>query len=211
MKPPCRARTYPGNYLGRHTGYALTSVRHGEYTRKLQSQPAQWQVTAMQTREHTAVSTFDRVAADLAHAQFLRVGAALRARTERILKQWRSLSLKAMPHSAEMTRTQFEDAVAAILSAAADAFESADPQKLRGVVDEAPVHGIDRFAQECSLLDLFEEVRILRGVVIVELADEMQRPLSPGEAATFHAVFDIIVQQGAMALVHRQGEELQQL
>src|SRR5262249_4394677 len=121
----------------------------------------------MQTRDHTAVSTFDRVASDLAHAEFPRVGAALRARTDRILKRWRSLSLKAMPHFHELTRAQFENAVAAILSAAADAFESADPQSLRGVMDEAPVHGINRFAQECSLLDLFEEVRILRGVVIV--------------------------------------------
>jgi light-regulated signal transduction histidine kinase (bacteriophytochrome) len=38
-------------------------------------------------------------------------------------------------------------------------------------------------------------------VVIVEIAGEMGRPLAVKESATFHAIFDIIGQQGVMAMV----------
>jgi PAS domain-containing protein len=76
------------------------------------------------------------------------------------------------------------------------------------VVNEAPSHGIDRFVQKHSLLDLFEEVRILRSVIIIELATEMQRSLNIGEAATFHAIFDIIIQQSVMTYVEKQTDPL---
>jgi hypothetical protein len=162
-----------------------------------------------QHTKRTASSTFDRVAIDLTHAAFPEFATAIRTRIDRILKHWRKLSLTAMPHLDAMTLEEFEDTIADILSAAAHAIQSADSNQLRGVVEHAPGHGIDRFVQRYSLLDLFEEVRILRGVVIRELAEQMQRPLEVAEAATFHAIFDIIIQHGVMALVERQNEELQ--
>jgi len=165
----------------------------------------------MLTEDRTAVPTFDRVASDLAHLPFLTMASALRARIDRILKHWRRLSLKAMPHRDALDADQFEEAVAVILSDTADALESADPQELRGVIKSEPQHGIDRFVQKESLLDLFEEVRLLRGVIIVELAEEMGRPFYVAEAATFHAIFDIIIQQGVMALVQKQGDRLSEL
>jgi signal transduction histidine kinase/CheY-like chemotaxis protein len=164
----------------------------------------------MSTPERTADSTFNRVAADLTHQAYPELAAAIRARIARVLKCWRALSLKAMPHLEALTLEEFEDTIAVILSAAADAFHSANAQKLRGVMEQAPSHGVDRFVQQHSLLDLFEELRLLRGVVVVEIAEQMQRPLDVGEAATFHAVFDIVIQQGVMSLVGRQSEELRQ-
>lgn len=163
----------------------------------------------MPTTRRTAVSTFNRVAVDLAHEAFPQLATAILARSDRILKQWRHLSLKAMPHLDGLTLEEFEDTIAQILSAAADACQSADPQELRRVIDEAPSHGLDRFVQQHSQLDLFEEVRILRGVVIFEVAEEMRRSLTVAEAATFHAIFDIIIQQGVMTLVHKQNERLE--
>jgi signal transduction histidine kinase len=160
--------------------------------------------------ERTAVSTLDRVAHDLAHAAFPRMAVALRARIQPILDRWRVLGLEAMPHLDEMTQKEFEDSIGVILSAAADAFESADPGRLRGVIEQGPEHGFQRFAQKCNLLDLFEEVRILRGVVIVEVAEEMRRPLEVSESATFHAIFDIIGQQGVMAMVALHDAESHQ-
>lgn len=59
-------------------------------------------------------------------------------------------------------------------------------------------------------MDLFEEVRILRNVVIIEIAAEMQRALKVEEAATFHAIFDIFIQQGVIALVQMQHQLLGQ-
>ena len=171
---------------------------------------------SMMTSARTSASTFRRVATDLAHEPFPQLAAALCAQgpggtcIDRILKQWRKLSLEAMPHLDALTREEFENSISEILLTAADAFRSADPQRLRGVMETGPQHGIDRCVQTYSLLDLFEEVRILRGVVIVELAEQMQRPLEVDEAATFHAIFDIIIQQGVIALVQKHDELLDQ-
>ena len=164
----------------------------------------------MSTSVPTAASTFDRVAGDLAHAPFPALAAAIRACIDRVLKHWRELSLQSMPHLDALTLDEFEDSIGEILSSASDALQSADPQQLRGVVERSPRHGIDRFLQTYSLLELFEEVRILRGVVIEETSREMGRPLHPDEAATFHAIFDIIIQQGVIALTQKQNELLRQ-
>jgi signal transduction histidine kinase len=164
----------------------------------------------MTSSDRTADSTFDRVAIDLTHAPFPELAAAIRARIERIMKHWRDLSLKAMPHLDKLTVVEFEDTIAIILSAAADALQSENPRHLRGVIDTAGEHGVDRFVQKTSVLDLFEEVRILRNVVIIEIGDEMHRALEVEEAASFHAIFDIIIQQGVMALVKKQHQFLEQ-
>ena len=147
----------------------------------------------------TADSTFERVALDLTHRAFPELAAALRQRCDRILKQWRALSLKAMPHMDRMTLEEFENSIAKILSAVADALQTDDPQQLRGVLEGAPAHGLERFILKVDLLDYFEEGRILRGVIIVELTDALRRQVETSEAATFHALFDIMIQQGAMA------------
>jgi PAS domain S-box-containing protein len=165
----------------------------------------------MPTPDRTAASTFDRVSKDLAHAAFPEMAAAIRASTDAVLKRWRGLSLTAMPHLDELTLAEFEDTIGEILAAASEALASADPRHLRRVVEESPSHGVDRFVQKYSLLDLFEEVRILRGVVIVEVALSMGRPLEAAEAATFHAVFDIIIQQGVMTLVEMRNTQEQKL
>ncbi|MCC6909074.1 MAG: PAS domain S-box protein [Phycisphaerales bacterium] len=162
----------------------------------------------MPTPERTAASTFNRVAIDLAHDPFPELAGAIRGRIDPILKHWREVSLTAMPHLDALTLKEFENSIGAILSAAADAFASAEPRKLLGVMQVSPWHGVARFVQEYGLLDLFEEVRILRGVVILELAQEMKRPLNVDESATFHAIFDIIIQQGVMALVQRHDEQM---
>jgi len=162
----------------------------------------------MTTSDRTAVSTFDRVAIDLIHEPFPQLAAAILARIDRILQHWRHLSLKAMPHLDALTLEEFEDTIEEILSAVADAMRTASPQQLRGVIERGPSHGIDRFVQKQSLLDLFEELRILRGVVVLEIAEQLQRPLNVLEATTFHAIFDIVIQQAAMALVQKQNELL---
>ena len=159
--------------------------------------------------DRTAASTFDRVAIDLSHDAFPGLADAIRARSDCILKHWRELSLKAMPHLDALSLVEFENTIAIILSAAADALQTSDPQQLRGVVETGPRHGIDRFVHNHSLLDLFEEVRILRRVIVVEVGQEMTRPLNIGEASTFHGIFDIIVQQGVIALVQKQNEATQ--
>src|SRR6185369_10801071 len=112
----------------------------------------------MPAHPHTAVSTFKRVAIVLTHREFAQLAGAIRERSDRILKRWRAASLKAMPHLGQLTLKEFENSIATILAALAEALQSEDPQQLRGLMEQSPEHGVDRFKQEGILLDLFEEV-----------------------------------------------------
>ncbi len=161
----------------------------------------------LQAQGSTAQGPFARVAADLTQGVFPELADAIIKCTTPILKKWREASFKAMPDLDEYTITEFEDGVAAVLHASADALRTQDPQALLGVMNQAPEHGVDRFLQKYTLLDLLEEVRILRGVLIVALAEEIGRPLQVGETANFHAIFDLIIQQGVMKLVQLKEDD----
>ena len=62
--------------------------------------------------DRTAFSTFDRVAGDLARQAFTSMGAAMRSRSDRIVKRWHGLSIKAMPHLDALTGAEFESSIA---------------------------------------------------------------------------------------------------
>src|SRR5262249_24379752 len=153
----------------------------------------------MEPRETS--TTFDRAALGLAQEAFPPMAAALRKCRNRILAHWRRLTVASMPHLDPVALEQLEDPLAVNLSAVADALDSADPMILRRAMDRARGHGMDRFVQKHSMSDLFEGLRILRGVSIVELASELRRPLESAESMTLHTIFDRLVQHRVAALV----------
>ena len=154
-------------------------------------------------------SAFSRVALDLQHLAFPELALALRDRIDVILKQWRARSSRAMPHWDRMSLAEFENGVANIFVGFSEAMQSDQPEQLRKLFDEAPRHGMERYALGVGLEDLLEEGRILRGVVVHELSDAMSRPLSVDEAAAFHAHFGFMIQRGATALMQKQKERLE--
>ena len=77
---------------------------------------------------------------------------------------------------------------------------------LERAVQQAPAHGMARFAQKRDPHSVLAEHRILRSVVVLELQEELGRPLTHDEAAPLHELFDVIAEYSSLALMDKRGE-----
>lgn len=145
-----------------------------------------------------------------AYRPFPEVANAIRSQSNRILDEWRGRTLFSMPQLGDLTVQEFKDDIARILAAMADALESNDPPDVRRLVETAPSHGFHRFVQDYDLADLFVEERVLRRVIVSRVEEALARQCKADEAAALHAMIDIMLQQGVLALVQQQREELRQ-
>lgn len=145
-----------------------------------------------------------------AHRPFPEVAGAIRAQAERILEDWRSRTLISMPELGELSVSEFKNGISRILAAMADVLESNDPPDLRRLMQAAPEHGFQRFMHEYDLSDLFAEERVLRRVIVSRVEEGLARRCSAEEAAALHGMIDIMLQQGVLALVQEQRQELRQ-
>jgi signal transduction histidine kinase len=142
-----------------------------------------------------------------AHKPFPKLAEAIRAQTEGILSEWRGRMLFSNPDVAELTRKEFRDGVAEILSTMADALESNEPADLRKLIKTAPEHGFQRFMLEYDLVDVFAEERILRRVIVERVEEELDRQCDRDEASALHTMIDLMLQQGIVALVLSQADQ----
>jgi signal transduction histidine kinase len=151
-----------------------------------------------------------QLAASLAERDHPDVARALRGRVTSIVTRWRVRSRAALLELDGLTIAQFEDSVAIILNSVAQAMESQDPLSIRRIIAEAPAHGLARFAQKISPHIMLAEARILRSVIILELREELNRPLSADEAAALHELLDVMVEYSILALVNQRSGERDQ-
>lgn len=107
-----------------------------------------------------------------------------------------------------MIRQGFSVHLSQILAVMADALESNEPPQLQGLVDAAPMHGWQRFAQEYGVAELFAENRILRRVIAGRVEEGLERRFERDEAAALHSMIDLIQQGVVLALVQRQKKQL---
>lgn len=145
-----------------------------------------------------------------AYRPFPELARAIRAQSEHILNEWRGRTLFSMPDLAELTVTEFRNSIARILAAMADALESNDRPDLQRLMKAAPAHGFQRFMQDYDLSELFGEERVLRRVMVSRIEEALARQCTPDEAAALHAMIDIMLQQGVLALVQQQREGLRE-
>ncbi len=145
-----------------------------------------------------------------AYRPFPPLAQALRSMTERIIDDWRRRTLRIMPEQSELSAQQFRDDISLILGVMADALGSNDPPDLRRLVMTAPAHGFQRYTQDYDLADLFAEERVLRRVIVETVELELKRQCVADEAAALHAMIDIMLQQGVLALVQKQKQELRE-
>lgn len=145
-----------------------------------------------------------------AYRPFPEVAQAIRSQTDRILDEWRGRTLFSMPQLSALTVKEFENSIARILSAMADALESNDPPDLQRLMKTAPEHGFHRFMQDYDLTELFAEERVLRRVIVSRVEESLSRRLTADEAAALHAMIDIMLQQGVLALVQQQRQGLRE-
>ncbi len=145
-----------------------------------------------------------------AYRPFPLLAQAIRNTSERMISEWRRRTLQIMPELSELSVKQFRDDVSLILGVMADALGSNDPPDLHRLVKTAPLHGFQRYSQDFDLTALFAEERVLRRVIVENVECELKRQCVPDEAAALHGMIDIMLQQGVLALVQKQEEELRE-
>jgi len=143
-----------------------------------------------------------------AHRPHPALAAAIRARCSRILDEWRGRTLFSMPELSELTIKEFHNDITSILSAMADALESNEAPDLRKLVETAPEHGFHRFMLDYDLVELFSEERILRRAIIRQVEEELSRQCTQEESAALHSLIDVMLQQGVLAFVQQQSQDL---
>jgi C4-dicarboxylate-specific signal transduction histidine kinase len=148
-----------------------------------------------------------RLADHLAPHAFPHLAHALLQSTHSILGRWRSQTMKVLPHLDDMSIKEFEDSIATILIAIAEAMEAKDPMAVRSLLDKAPEHGFDRFLQKYNPYDLFTEERILRKVIVAELDAQMGRPATKEEAVALHELLDIMSHFALFSLYRKRTAE----
>jgi signal transduction histidine kinase len=148
----------------------------------------------------------DRLARQIAVRNHPDVARAIRARRDAILRSWRSRSVTVLPDLDRLTIAEFENSMAEYIDVLAGAMDSHDPAWLRRIITESPGHGLSRFAQDCSTHTLLAEERIFRAVLILELREELGRPLTAEAAASLHELLDLMGEYSIMAMVAKRQE-----
>lgn len=149
----------------------------------------------------------DRLARQIAVRDHPEVCQAILARRESVLRRWRVRSLEVLPDLDRLTVIEFENSMGEVLDTLAGAMASRDPEWLRRIIAESPHHGMARFAQDCSPHTLLAEERIFRSVLILELREELGRPLSTDAAASLHELLDLMGEYSIMAMVGKRREK----
>lgn len=148
----------------------------------------------------------DRLARQIAVRSHPEVARAIRARRGSILQSWRARSITVLPDLDRLTIAEFENSMADFIDTLAGTMDSHDPAWLRRIITESPQHGLSRFAQNCSTHTLLAEERIFRSVLILELREELGRPLTDEAAASLHELLDLMGEYSLLAMVAKRQE-----
>lgn len=144
----------------------------------------------------------------LRHQPLPDLAAAVRARSEEITSEWIGAVRELIPRLDQRTGKELEDNNPAILDAIATALASEDADALGPLIRNAPVQGLSRFQQDYTLTEIMQEDRVLRGIIIIQVEEQLGRQMRMVEAAALHATIDVMLQQAAVTLVEQQQAKL---
>ena len=150
----------------------------------------------------------DPLAAQLNHLPFPDVAQTLRASVDRITVAWDAAVREAMPQTQRLTADELRDSTPEILLAIADALASDDPDQIRELVGRAPAQGLSRFYLDFDVVDVMQEDRLLRAIIVQHVEAGLGRRLEATESAALHAAVDLMLQRSVIALVDEQKAKL---
>lgn len=107
-----------------------------------------------------------------------------------------------------LTEIEVEDSTPKILAAIADAIGSDDPTTILRLVECAPAQGLSRLALHFDVIEVMQEDRLLREVVVRHVESAMGRRMDVPESAALHAAIDLMLQRSVIALVDAQKARL---
>jgi len=133
---------------------------------------------------------------------------ALRSQIDGIANTWEHEVRRILPSADKLTFDQVRDDLPKVLDSIARALESGEARETGDLFAATLAHGRTRFDQEFDLRELLMEYRILRPIVIDQVAGALGRPLEPGESAAMHVGIDIMVEQATMAFANFQQAQI---
>src|SRR5438093_1150369 len=111
----------------------------------------------------------------LKYRPFPELAAALRAQRAVIIQRWQQVVREILPAAHELTLTQVRDRLPETIDMMADALEADEPKATKDLMDQAGVHGEERFDQNFALGELMIEYGLLRPILIEETATHLDR------------------------------------
>jgi signal transduction histidine kinase len=152
--------------------------------------------------------TMNPLVAQLTHHPFPAVADALRSEADRITHAWDAAVREAMPQMRHLTFDELKDSTPAILLAIADAMASDDPEGIGELIHRAPYQGLSRLELNFDVIEVMQEDRLLRAIIVEHVEEGLFRPMFMPEAAALHAAIDLMLQKSVIALVDKQKAQL---
>jgi signal transduction histidine kinase len=142
--------------------------------------------------------------AQLIHKPFPKLANVLRAMADRITIAWDLAVRRAMPQMKRLTFDELKDSTPAILLAIADALASDDPELISDLIKCAPRQGLSRLKLNLDVVEVMQEDRLLRAIIVTHVESGLRRRLKTPEAAALHADIDLMLQRSVIAMVEEQ-------
>ncbi len=136
------------------------------------------------------------------------VAAAIADRKEMILRRWENAVREALPHAETMTFAQLRDHLPLLLDRLGDALRTPGSMDTFALKETTRTHSNERFVHQYSLRELLTEYRLLRRIVIEEVASAIQGPLTTAELVALDLGIDAALQEGVNYLAELQRELL---
>jgi signal transduction histidine kinase len=148
------------------------------------------------------------LAAQLTHQPFPLLAEALRSESDRITRAWDVAVRESMPQMRRLTFEELSNSTPQILIAIADALASDDPKVIRELVHTAPHQGLSRLELNFDVLEVMQEDRLLRAIIVEHVEAALIGRMDAAEAAALHAAIDVMLQKSVIALVDKQKAQL---
>ena len=146
--------------------------------------------------------------AQLTHRPFPEVAEIILAGADEITHEWDAAVRDAMPQMQNLTFAELKNTTPEILRAIAHALASDDPDVIRELVSRAPAQGLSRFRLHFDVLEIMQEDRLLRAIIVQHLETHLGRRMEVPESGALHAIIDVMLQRSVIALVDQQKSEL---
>jgi signal transduction histidine kinase len=154
------------------------------------------------------VNGLNPLIAQLTHRPFPEVAKALRSEATQITLAWDVAVRQAMPQMQCLTFDELKDSTPEILVAIADALASNDPEMIRDLVRRAPMQGLSRLELNFDVVEVMQEDRLLRAIIVQHIEARLERRMDVLESAALHAAVDVMLQRSVIALVDKQKLQL---
>jgi len=163
---------------------------------------------AYQPSDSFDIQIINPLVAQLTHRPFPEVADVLRSVADQITLAWDAAVREAMPQMRHLTFNELKDSTPQILLAIADALGSDDPDLIRELMHRAPSQGLSRLELNFDVIEVMQEDRLLRALIVQHVEAGLDRRMDPQESAALHAAVDVMLQRSVIALVDKQKLQL---